>query len=299
MTSLPGSTPFDGSDGVSLGVTSKQLALQHAVATFIRDEVIPREDVLYESARISWDLIQDLRHRAQQAGIFGPQIHPAYGGLGLDWRTCAVLFEEAGTSLLGPLALHCAAPDEGNIHLLHEIASPEQRQRYLAPLARGELVSCFAMTEPAPGAGSDPTMLRSRGVQEGTSWVLNGEKWFITGGAQAAFAIVMVRTSDEADPRWGATMFLVPTDTPDSMWCAPFALWTTWGSTEAMPRYGSMECEYLHGGSLVKWAGDFNTLRCDLSPLASLTACAGWAWHAAPLRLPRDMPRSGPVRGRH
>jgi acyl-CoA dehydrogenase len=134
--------------------------------------------------------------------------------LGLDWRTVALIFEEAGTSLLGPLALNCAAPDEGNMHLLHEIATSEQQEQFLAPLGRGEIRSCFAMTEPPPGAGSDPSMLRTRAHRDGSSWVIDGHKWYITGAEGATFAIVMARTSDDPDPRRGATMFLVPTATP-------------------------------------------------------------------------------------
>jgi acyl-CoA dehydrogenase len=169
---------------------------------------------LQEPEGVTWELIQRLRERAREAGIYGPQIPQEYGGLGLDWRTVAVVFEEAGTSLLGPFALNCAAPDEGNMHLLELIANEEQKRRFLVPLARGEVRSCFAMTEPAPGAGSDPTMLRSTGQRSGDGWVLDAHKWYITGAAGAAFAIVMVRTSQEADSRRGATMFLVPVETP-------------------------------------------------------------------------------------
>jgi acyl-CoA dehydrogenase len=134
--------------------------------------------------------------------------------LGLDWRGVAVAFEEAGTSLIGPLALNCAAPDEANMHLLAQVARPDQKAKYLEPLAAGTIRSCFAMTEPAPGAGADPTMLRSRARRDGGDWVLDGHKWFITGADGAAFAIAMVRTSDDPDPRRGATMFLVDAGTP-------------------------------------------------------------------------------------
>jgi acyl-CoA dehydrogenase len=125
-----------------------------------------------------------------------------------------VVFEEAGRSPLGPLALHCAAPDEGNMHLLHRAATPEQKQRYLEPLMRGEVRSCFAMTEPAPGAGSDPTMLRTKAQRHGDGWVLDGHKWFTSGARGAAFAIVAAVTDATVNPRKGTTLFLVDAGTP-------------------------------------------------------------------------------------
>jgi len=143
-----------------------------------------------------------------------PQVPRELGGLGLDTRGMAVVFEEAGYSILGPQALNCAAPDEGNMHMLHVIATGEQRDRYLAPLAAGDTRSCFAMTEPAPGAGSDPAMLRTTARRDGGDWVLDGDKWFITGAVGAAFAICMARTGERIERDEGATMFLIDAGTP-------------------------------------------------------------------------------------
>jgi alkylation response protein AidB-like acyl-CoA dehydrogenase len=125
----------------------------------------------------------------------------------------APVFEEAGYSLFGPAALNIAAPDEGNVHMLVHVANPEQKLRYLAPLAHGEVRSAFAMTEPGPGAGSDPTALSTRAVRADGGWVINGKKWFITGADGAAFFIIMARTSGEPGLRGGATMFLTGADT--------------------------------------------------------------------------------------
>ena len=133
----------------------------------------------------------------------------AFGGLGLDVRGQAPVFEEAGYSLLGPLALNCSAPDEGNMHLLEAVASPQQQERYLRPLAAGEVRSAFAMTEPAPGAGSDPTMLLTTARRDGGDWVIDGRKHLITGAQGSAFSICMARTADEIRHDEGATMFLV------------------------------------------------------------------------------------------
>jgi acyl-CoA dehydrogenase len=200
--------------GIDFTLTDEQRDLQARTAAFIEEIVTPQEQALNTSEDVAWSLLQDLRQRAREARLYGPQLEPRWGGLGLDWRSCALVFEEAGTSLLGPLALNCAAPDEGNMHLLHEVAAEGQKERFLAPLARGEIRSCFAMTEPAPGAGSDPSMLRTRARQDGADWVIDGHKWYITGGEGAAFAIVMARTSEGGPERSGATMFLVPADTP-------------------------------------------------------------------------------------
>src|SRR5262249_32485470 len=109
-------------------------------------------------------------------GVWAPQLPVEEGGLGLNTTGMCVVVGEAGYSPLGPLALHCAAPDEGNMHLLHRAANAEQQERYLRPLMRGEVRSCFAMTEPHPGAGSDPTMMRTVAERHGDGWRLNGVK---------------------------------------------------------------------------------------------------------------------------
>jgi acyl-CoA dehydrogenase len=152
---------------------------------------------------------KELQEAARQAGVFAPHAAVEHGGHGLGMVDRAPVFEAAGYSVFGPLALNIAAPDEGNVHLLQEVASDEQRERYLVPLARGEVRSAFAMTEPSPGAGSDPTMLATQARRDGDGWVIDGDKRFITGADGAGFFIVMARTSP-ADS--GATMFLVPGD---------------------------------------------------------------------------------------
>ena len=193
-------------------------ALQRRTRDFIRDAVIPLEPRDYAVHGIDADLRKELQQLAKEAGLFAPQVSRDFGGLGLDMRGRGVVFEEAGYSLLGPQALNCAAPDEGNMHLLAAVASPEQQKRYLAPLAAGEIRSCFAMTEPAPGAGSDPSMLQTTASRARGGWVINGHKWFISGAPGAAFAICMARTGEPAPGQRpgqeGATMFLVDAGNP-------------------------------------------------------------------------------------
>jgi acyl-CoA dehydrogenase len=182
-------------------------------ADFVRTVVSPEEERL---GGVASDGGEELRLRLQQAardaGVFAPHVAKEYGGHGLDMRDRAVVFEEAGWSLLGPLALNIAAPDEGNMHLLEAVATEEQKERYLRPLAEGAVRSCFAMTEPAPGAGSDPAALATTATPTPGGWLVNGRKWFITGADGAAYTICMARTSGQPGDRGGATMFLIDMD---------------------------------------------------------------------------------------
>jgi acyl-CoA dehydrogenase len=183
--------------------------LRERTRRFVDEVVVPLEAREVGPHGPDAALRAELQDAGRSAGLFAPHVGEEFGGLGLDMRGQAMVFEEAGRSLLGPLALNCTAPDEGNMAMLEKIASPAQRERFLAPLAAGDVRSCFAMTERAPGAGSDPTMLRTTAVRVDGGWRIDGEKWFITGADGAAFAIVMAKTGER-----GATMFLVDAGTP-------------------------------------------------------------------------------------
>jgi acyl-CoA dehydrogenase len=143
-----------------------------------------------------------LRTQARRAGLLAPQVGEQWGGYGLCHREIATVLRASGYSMLGPIAMNCMAPDEGNMHLLERVATDAQKQRFLKPLAAGEVRSAFLMTEPDGGAGSDPSMLQTTARQDGREWVISGRKWLITGAQGAAFGIIMARTGD------GATMFL-------------------------------------------------------------------------------------------
>lgn len=179
------------------------------VRSFVDSEVIPREqqDLWAHPDRLD-EVRRELQAIARERGIYLPHLPVELGGLGLNWRDTAAVLEEAGRSLLGPRSLNAAAPDDGNMRTLNHLATPAQREKYLLPLMAGEARSCFAMTEPAPGAGSDPGLLRTSAERRGGRWVINGRKWFITGADGAAFAIVLARTPG------GATMFLVDASHP-------------------------------------------------------------------------------------
>lgn len=179
------------------------------IAEFLDTVVIPCEqDAFVDGADDA--LRVELQRAAREAAIWAPQADARFGGGGFRFDETAVLLEEAGRSLLGPLALNCAAPDEGNIHLLGAIATEEQKQRYLRPLVAGDVRSCFAMTEPPPGAGSDPSMLRTVARRVTGGWTITGEKHLITGADGAGFAIVMCKDGDGD----GATMLLVDAGNP-------------------------------------------------------------------------------------
>lgn len=184
------------------------------VRHFIDAEVIPLEKHAHESEDgITPEALKDVQAKAKAAGLWSPQLAPELGGLGLTIQEIVPVFEAAGRSLLGGLALNCAAPDEGNMHTLALFANEEQRERYLVPLAAGDIRSAFAMTEPAPGAGSDPNMLRTAAVRDGDDWVINGHKWFTTGAGTAKFLLIMARTNPDVATHKGATIFLAPIDT--------------------------------------------------------------------------------------
>jgi len=195
---------------IDFSPTPQQAELRDRVAEFIRDQIIPLENDPRQGRHGPHDdFRRELNARARAAGVFAPHVAREWGGLGLDHLSQALVFEAAGYSPIGPLALNCSAPDEANMLMLDRIATPEQKQRFLAPLAAGEVRSCFAMTEPHPGAGADPELLATTARRDGDAFVINGRKWLITGADGAAFTIVMARTEGE-----GATMFLADMNSP-------------------------------------------------------------------------------------
>jgi acyl-CoA dehydrogenase len=249
-------------------------ALQARTTTFVRDVVIPAEADDQSEHGLDSHLRSKLQEAARIAGLFAPQISTTLGGLGLDMRGQAVLFEEAGYSILGPQALNCAAPDEGNMHLLSVVATVEQRSRYLEPLAAGAVRSCFAMTEPSPGAGSDPSMLRTTARRTDDGWSITGRKWFITGADGADFAICMARTDASISRGHGATMFLVDASNPG---------WHVERVVGAMDRAfpgGHSElvfddCRVSHAAVLGEVGEGYRYAQVRLAP-ARLTHCMRW-----------------------
>jgi acyl-CoA dehydrogenase len=249
------------------------------VRRFIADEVIPLEPRESETDGLAADALAGLHAKARRAGLWAPQLPRQYGGLGLETVALCFVFEEAGRSPLGPLALHCAAPDEGNMHLLLRAATPEQRRKYLEPLARGETRSCFAMTEPAPGAGSDPTMIQTRAERRGDRWVINGRKWFTTGARGAAFAIVAAVTDPAAPARQGVSLFLVDAGTPGYEVVRPIPTLTGSGQGGHC-EVSFTACEVPEAQVLGGVGNGFKLMQVRLGP-ARLTHCMRWLGAAA------------------
>ena len=187
---------------------TRALAIAASVEAFVREVVAPYErDPRCGAHGPSEELVRELRAKAKQAGVLTP--HILADGTHIHHREVAVILRAAGLSPLGPVATNVAAPDEGNMYLLGQRASEEQKARFLAPMIAGEARSAFFMTEPASegGAGSDPSMLQTTATRDGNHWRIDGRKAFITGAEGAKVGIVMAKAEE------GATMFLV--DLPD------------------------------------------------------------------------------------
>jgi len=191
-------------------------ALRRRVATFVEQEILPLEasSANYdEHENIELGRLAELRDKVKQAGLWAPQMPVERGGLGLSVVGMAACYEEMNRSIFGPACFNCAAPDDGNMIVLNKVGSEAQKARWLQPLIEGRVRSAFAMTEPAPGAGSDPAgMMQTRAELRGDTWVITGRKWFITGAEDAEHFILIARTSD--DPRRGLTAFLFHRDQP-------------------------------------------------------------------------------------
>ena len=190
--------------------------LRDRVVDFIGNKIIPYENDKRQTAQgPSEELRRELVELSRTAGLLSPHGPKEFGGLGLDHCGMAVVFEAAGWSTLGPLALNIQAPDEGNVNLLNVVATQAQKARWLAPLVRGEIRSVFSMTETVTdGAGSDPSLLQTTAQQVPDGFVINGCKWMITGVPEASINIVTARTLDVRGADLGATMFLVDMNAP-------------------------------------------------------------------------------------
>lgn len=186
------------------------------IRAFVNQYLVPLEnDNKYFDVGENIDestLIQ-LRIKAKQENLWCLQLSPEFGGRGLNKTAMTACYEEMNRSIFGPVVFNSAAPDDGNMMLLEKIATPEQKQRWLMPIAEGQVRSAFAMTEPHPGSGSDPAgMMRTTATKQGDKWLIQGHKWFITGAGVAQHFILVARTSD--DPRKGLTAFLFDKDDP-------------------------------------------------------------------------------------
>ena len=186
------------------------------IRAFVDQHVIPLEVVpksYDEHENINEETLRPLRAKARAAGLWCFQMPKVLGGQGVGVVGMAACYEEMARSIFGPLVFNCAPPDDGNMIILEKVGSAAQKERWLQPIIDGKVRSAFVMTEPHPGAGSDPLgMMRTRAERRGNKWVVHGHKWFITGADGAEHFILIARTSD--DPRKGLSAFLFHKDQP-------------------------------------------------------------------------------------
>lgn len=184
------------------------------IRAFVEEEVVPLEPLLlnHDYQKLATKL-DEKRDKARSLGLWLPQISEEYGGMGLTLVEHGHVSEILGRSPLGHYVFNCQAPDAGNMEVLIEHGTPEQKETYLMPLLAGEIRSCFSMTEPE-NPGSNPTWMSTAAKKDGDDYVVSGHKWFTTAADGAAFAIVMAITNPSAPKYKRASQIIVPTDRP-------------------------------------------------------------------------------------
>ena len=191
---------------------------QRRIREFVNTHIIPVESIpeaYDEGENIADEYFLPLREKARSEGLWCLQMPKNLGGGGLDTVGMAACYEEMGRSIFGPVVFNSAAPDDGNMIVLERVGTPAQKERWLQPIIDGTVRSALAMTEPAPGSGSDPLgMMRTTAMKSGNKWVVHGHKWFITGAGVSQHFILLARTSDH--PRKGLTAFMFDKD--DAGW---------------------------------------------------------------------------------
>ena len=201
---------------IDFELPSDLIDLRDRVDSFIKDKIVPLENDPRQTPHgPTEDLRRELVSLGRAAGLLSPHAPKEYGGLGLYHRGMAVIFETAGWSTFGPLALNIQAPDEGNVNLLNVVGTPEQKAWLLPRLVRGEIRTVFTMTETVTdGAGADPSLLKTTAQEDADGFLINGRKYMISGVPNADINIVMARTIDLQGRDLGASMFFVPIDAP-------------------------------------------------------------------------------------
>ena len=230
----------------------------------MEEHVYPNEQALELEDDGSSALIVELQAQARAAGLWAPHMPAEAGGTGEGFLSYACMNEEIGRSHWAQLVFGCQAPDAGNAELLHRCGTADQKARFLEPLVAGQVRSFFSMTEPDV-AGSDPTTLQTRAVQDGDDWVIDGHKWFSSGADGAGFGIVFAVSDPEAAGHARGTMIIVPADTPGVDIVRPLSVMGQTG------RGWNTHCEVRFTGVRV--------------PLANTLGERGHAFRLAQLRL--------------
>ena len=155
--------------------------------------------------------IESLKEKVKEQGLWGFHLGPDLGGPGLGQVKLCLLNEKLGRTRMGPTLFGCQAPDTGNMELIAHNGTEDQKERYMKPLLSGAKRSAYSMTEPHAG---EPGEFITSAKRDGDDWVISGEKWFTSNGANADFLIVMAITNPDAPLLERASMFLVDRDTP-------------------------------------------------------------------------------------
>lgn len=252
--------------------------LRREIRAFVAEEILPLEadpDSYDAHENIRFDLLQEMQAKARAAGLWSLQMPKERGGQGLPVVGMAACYEEMGRSIFGPVCFNSAAPDDGNMIVLEKVGTAAQKDRWLQPIVDGRVRSAFAMTEPHPGGGSDPGMIRTVAEKKGDRWVVNGHKWYITGAGVAQHFILVARTATNAsDTRKHLSAFLFDRDQPG------------WRIERRIPIMGPEEhgghCELIFEGleipedNLLMGVGDGLKLTQIRLGTARLTHCMRW-----------------------
>lgn len=195
-------------------ISSELKKILTTIHNFVHEELIPLESrYLGKAFSAISPVLAEKRAQVKAMGLWLPQIPQEYGGMGLTLFEHGLVSQELGQTPIGHFVFNCQAPDAGNMEILIEYGTAEQKETFLMPLLRGEIRSCFSMTEPEH-AGSNPTVMSTTAVKEGDSYIIDGHKWFTSSADGAAFAVVMAVTNPDASRHGRASQIIVPTDTP-------------------------------------------------------------------------------------
>ena len=200
---------------MDFNLSARAEAARAKIRSIVDSEILPLEADRRnydDHENIAPGPLERMKALTKEAGLWSLSLPEEWGGQGFSMGEIAPCYEEMNRSIFGPVCFNASAPDDGNMRLLSQVARDDQKERWLRPIADGRIRSSFIMTEPHPGSGSDPSMMRTTAEKKGDRWIVNGHKWFITGADVAEHFILIARTSD--DPRRGLSAFLYHRDAP-------------------------------------------------------------------------------------
>ncbi len=195
-------------------ISEKMKTITGMINEFVDRELVPLEhDFLTKDFRLLEPVVEEKRKMVKQMELWAPNQPKEYGGMGLNLVEHGLVSEALGRSPMGHYVFNCQAPDAGNMEILHKFGTHEQHEKYLKPLVEGKIRSCFSMTE-VEMPGSNPVMMDTTAVKDGSDYIINGQKWYSTAADGSQFSICMAVTNPDAPPHLRASMIIVPTDNP-------------------------------------------------------------------------------------